>query len=203
MKKYYQYFGLALIMVFSFYYTEQIASIVLNKNKLMVQINEEAKNYNISPVNAIIEGEYITPGLNGLQVNAKESFYVMKEIDAFNKYFLVYDQVKPDVSLNDNKDKIVKKGNRSLNKVSFVLESENTISNYFKNNNIEASMLVDLDTYKAKSYFEVINNENEGFKSLENTLNLNKENKHICILNDYNKDKCLKNKNYLVEPTST
>ena len=35
MRKYYQYLGLALIMVFSFYYTEKIALIVLNKNPLM------------------------------------------------------------------------------------------------------------------------------------------------------------------------
>ena len=46
----------------------------------------------------------------------------------------------------------------------------------------------------------MINNEVTNFKSLENSLNLNKENKHICIINTSNKDICLKNKNYLVEP---
>ena len=34
-------------------------------------------------------------------------------------------------------------------------------------------------------------------------LNLNKENKHICVINESNYDVCLKNKNYLVEPTLT
>ena len=41
MRKYYQYFGLALIMVFSFYYTDMIANIVLNKDPLMIEINKE------------------------------------------------------------------------------------------------------------------------------------------------------------------
>ena len=44
MKKYYGYFGLALIMVFSFYYTEQISTLVLNKNPLMMTIKEQADN---------------------------------------------------------------------------------------------------------------------------------------------------------------
>lgn len=68
MRKYYQYLGLALIMVFSFYYTEKIALIVLNKNPLMQEINQEKVNYEEAFVNASIEGDYIIPGINGLLV---------------------------------------------------------------------------------------------------------------------------------------
>jgi len=200
MKKYYQYLGLALIMAFSFYYTEKISYIVLNKNPLMITINEEAINYNVTSVNAEIVGDYITPGINGLKVNARESFYKMNELDVFNKFFLVFDQVKPDVSLEDNKDKIITSGNKKIKKISLVLETENEISVYLKNNNVKASLLVNLNTYQKDNFFEVINNEFENFKALENTLNLNKENKNLCVINDYNKDICLKYKNYLVEP---
>ena len=91
MKKYYQFFGLVLIMVFSFYYTEQIANIVLNKNPLMQMIKEEARNYNVSSVNALIDGNYIVPGLKGLEVNLRDSFYNMKESNVFSEYFLVFD----------------------------------------------------------------------------------------------------------------
>lgn len=200
MKKYYQFLGLALIMAFSFYYTERIAGIVLNKNPLMVKINQEAENYNVKSVNASINGDFIVPGLNGLRVNARESFYKMQESDLFNKYFLVYEQIKPDISLEDNKDKIIKKGNGKLKSVSLVLESNNAVSEYLKSNNIKASILTYIDTYEVKSFFENINNESTNFKSLENMLNLNKENKHICIVNSENKEVCLKNKNYLVNP---
>lgn len=190
-------------MAFSFYYTEKAAEIVLNKNPLMVTINEEAKNYNVEFVNAQIKDNYIIPGLNGLMVNAKESFYKMQESDIFNKYFLVYNQVKPDISLEDNKDKIINKGNSKLKKVSLILESNGEIGEYFKNKEIKADLLVTLDTYKAKGFFENINNDFSNFKSLENTLNLNKENKHICVVNDNNLEICKKNKKYLVEPTLT
>ena len=203
MRKYYQYFGLALIMVFSFYYTDKIANIVLNKNPLMIEINKEKDNYNIKSVNAIIEGEYIIPGLNGLEVNVKESFYNMKDKNIFNKYFLVYDQVKPDISLENNKNKIIRNGNQKLAKISLILEEENEISNYLKNNNIKASLLINNNNYNKNNYFELINNDTEYFKDLENKLNLNKQNKNICVINNTNKDICLKYHNYLVKPFIT
>lgn len=201
MRKYYQYLGLALIMVFSFYYTEKIALIVLNKNPLMQSINEKKHDYEESFVNATIWGDYIIPGINGLEVNARESFYNMQSLDAFNHYYLVYNQVKPEISLEDNKDKIINKGNSKLKQVSLVLSDVSIISEYLMANNYKASLLVDINTYEDKSYFEVINNEKDAFSSLENTLNLNKENKHICVVNENNYDVCRKNKHYLVEPT--
>lgn len=203
MRKYYQYFGLALIMFFSFYYTEKIALIVLNKNPLMVEINEQKANYEESFVNAIINGDYIIPGINGLQVNAKSSFYNMQELSVFNKYYLVYDQVIPDISITNNKDKIIKQGNPKLKQVSLILSEEGTISEYLKNNLYKANLLIDNGTYNSNNYFEVINNDSKAFESLENALNLNKENKHICVINSSIYNICLKNKNYLVEPTLT
>ena len=75
-------------------------------------IKQEAEHYNVDSVNAIIDGEYITPGVNGLMVNAKESFLCMQELNEFNNYFLVFDQKKPEISVDNHKDKIIKSGNR-------------------------------------------------------------------------------------------
>ena len=201
MKKYYGYFGLALIMVFSFYYTEQISTLVLNKNPLMMTIKEQADNYNVKSVNAEIVGENIIPGINGLYVNSRESFYAMQSEDIFNEYYLVFEQKKPDVTLEDNKDKLIISGNPNIRQVTLILEIENDVSEYLKLNEFKASLLVDMNTYKDKNYFESLNNETIGFKSLENNLTLNKENKHICVVNTENKDICQKHKNYLVSPS--
>lgn len=200
MKKYYGYFGLALIMVFSFYYTEQISTLVLNKNPLMMTIKEQADNYNVKSVNAEIRGENIIPGINGLYVNSRESFYAMQSEDIFNEYYLVFEQKKPDVTLEDNKDKLIISGNPNIRQVTLILETENEVSEYLKLNEFKASLLVDMNTYKDKNYFESLNNETIGFKSLENNLTLNKENKHICVVNTDNKEICQKHKNYLVSP---
>lgn len=201
MRKYYQYLGLALIMVFSFYYTEKIAAIVLSKNPLMQTIENEKDNYAVAYVNAYVDGDYIIPGINGLKVNTKESFYNMQKLDVFSEAYLVFEQVSPEISLEDNKDKIVRQGNSKLNQVSLVLETENEVSEYLKNAEYKASLLVTVDTYEAGNYFEVLNGETTAFTTLENKLNLNKENKHICILNSTNYELCLQNSNYLVEPT--
>lgn len=190
-------------MVFSFYYTEKIALIVLNKNPLMQSINEQKENYEIGYVNAVILGDYIIPGINGLMVNARESFYQMQELNVFNEYYLVYEQVSPEVSLEDNKDKIIRQGNSKLKEVSLILNGVSNISEYLHSNNYKADFLVDIDSYEKGSYFEVINNESDAFDSLENTLNLNKENKNICVINNKNYNICLKKKKYLVEPTLT
>ena len=200
MKKYYQYLGLVLIMVFSFYYTERIATLVLNKNPLMQQINEEKSNYEIKSVNAIIEGKYITPGLNGLEVNTKESFYKMQDLNVFNSYYLVFNQVKPKISLANKKDKIIRNGNPKLKKISLILETSNTLSDYLKDNNIKADMLTTFNNYQKNNYFEVINNDITNFKELENNLNLNKENKNICLINNDNLNICKKYHHYLIEP---
>ena len=190
-------------MVFSFYYTEKIALIVLNKNPLMQSINEQKEYYDVGYVNAVIEGDYIIPGINGLEVNARESFYQMQELNVFNEYYLVYEQISPEVSLEDNKVKIIKQGNPKLKQVVLILSDISDISEYLRSNNYKADLLVDIDSYEKGSYFEVINNEVGAFDSLENTLNLNKENKNICVINDHNYDICLKKKKYLVEPTLT
>lgn len=190
-------------MVFSFYYTEKIALIVLNKNPLMQSINEQKEYYDVGYVNAVIEGDYIIPGINGVEVNVRESFYEMQELNVFNEYYLVYEQVSPEISLEDNKDKIIRQGNFKLKQVSLILSGISDVSEYLRSNNYKADLLVDIDSYEKGSYFEVINNESDAFDSLENTLNLNKENKNICVINDKNYDICLKKKKYLVEPTLT
>ena len=200
MKKYYQYFGLVLIMVFSFYYTEKIASLVLNKNPLMQEINAKKASYEIKSTDAIIFGNYIIPGLNGLAVNSKESFYKMQDLNTFNSYYLVYKQVKPHISLENNKDKIITQGNSKLKKVSLILENENNLSSYLKGNNIKASLLTTFNNYQKDNYFEVINNDLDNFKELENSLNLNKENKSICVINSPNLSIWQKYHHYLVEP---
>ena len=105
--------------------------------------------------------------------------------------------------MQENKDKIIYQGNSKLKKVSLILSEEGKISEYLKANQYKASLLVDLDTYKKNNYFEAINNEDDAFASLENSLNLNKENKNICVLNHTNYRLCKDKKKYLVEPTLT
>ncbi len=130
MKNFYKSLGLLGIMVFSFYYTEKIAVIMQNKSPIMQSINQVENNYLESPVNATIEGEGITPGIMGRMINKTKSYVNMKSFGIFNEYYLVFDDVKPEVSLEDHKDKIITKGNKKKNAISFLIEDNPLVKDY-------------------------------------------------------------------------
>ena len=110
MKKLYKPIGLIAIMLFSFYYTEKIAIIMQNKSPIMQTIKTIEDAYFVNASNASIKDNYIIPGIMGRMVNATKSFVNMKAFGIFNEYYLIFDDVKPEISLEDNKDKIIKEG---------------------------------------------------------------------------------------------
>ncbi len=199
MKKFYKSLGLIAIMLFSFYYTEKIAIFMQNKSLIMQNINEIADDYTVSATNATINGNYITPGINGRMINKTKSYVNMKSFGIFNEYYLVFDEIKPDISLNDNKDKIINWGNQSKKAVSFLLKENSSIKNYLKENKIPASLLITEQTYEKDNYFEQINNDSAKYNTIESLLNKNNINKNICYIKEIDSDFCKKNQKYLVE----
>lgn len=191
--------GIITLTLFSFFYTDKIANLTLEKNSIYQSIEKEAPNYEVEFVDAIIDGDNITPGLTGKVVNIKDSYYNMKDIDTFNSYYLIYDTSYPNVSLDKYKDKVVNRGNLAKRSVAFVLEySDNTIT-YFKNNNIPASVLVDINTFKQDEELEQINNEVNNYQELDTLLSKYNINSNICYINNVNEDMCRKNNKYLVK----
>ena len=201
MKKFFQILGICSILVFSFYYTDKIALIVQEKNPILKEIKEKKSNLNISPQDATVMEEYIIPGIKGSAVNVEKSFNNMKALNAFNEYYLIYDEVKPTISLEDNKDKIIIKGNKEKKQVSIILEYNQELINYLANRNI--NLLINKDNYNKNLKYELLNNEldSKKFKQVNTLLNKDKINKNICLMSNGNKEICLKNNNYLVKNT--
>jgi len=199
MKKIFKFFGVCAIMLFSFYYTEKIALYAQSQSPLMQSIKEAKDNLSVSSINAEVADEYIIPGINGLKVNVEESFSNMKSFNAFNSYYLIFDQVKPDISLENNKNKIIRQGNRRKRSISLILEKNESIEDYLKLNNIKSNILINLENFDNKESFEIINNELHDFNALETLLNKAQLNSHICLVNQGNKNKCLEKDYYLVE----
>ena len=143
MKKIYKSLGLFAVMLFSFYYTEKIAVIMQNKSPIMQNINEVEMKYIEIATNATVNGEYVVPGVMGRMVNKTKSFVNMKAFGVFNEYYLIFDDVKPDVSLEDHKDKIIKMGNQEKKSVAYLIEDGNdAIKKYLEDNKIPASLLI-------------------------------------------------------------
>lgn len=199
MKTFFKYLGICSILLFSFYYTEKVSNIVINNSSLVNQINENMNEYSIKAVNAEIDGNYITPGINGTIVNVLKSYNNMKMLDVFNSYYLIYDKVIPDVSLENNKNKIIKNGNKIKKSVSIILKDNQEILDYSISKNININRLITLDTYEKNAKYEQINNDINNYEKVEKLLNNNNINKNICYINDNLIDTCKSKDKYLVE----
>lgn len=200
MLKYKKYLCLALLIVFSFYATNKTAIMVRNKDPLMSKIKSEAAKINTGYVNAVIENDYITPGMYGKVVDELNSLVKMKENDAFNMLYLITTEVKPDVSLDDNKDKIIKEGNYRKKAVAFIIDDNDSVRTFLKNKNIKASILINKNS-KLDSFFELINNDFNNYKETESLLKNAGYKSNVCLVTKNNYDICKKNKKYLIEPS--
>jgi len=190
-----------ILMIFSFYLSDQITTLAINKNPIMVSINEKSDSLTVMGVDAILKDNTIIPGISGKIVDKEASFFKMKEFGIFNETFLIYKNIKPDISLEDNKDKIIIQGNDTLRQVSIIIDDTENLINYFKNKNIEVSILSSLNTNFAD--YEYLNDEKNknSFNDLDSILKKQKLNKKICIINHSNIELCKEKKYYLVDPT--
>ena len=141
MKKY-KYVFTAFLIVISFYLTDRIMLFIQSKNPIMIVLNEKKDDYFVNPVNAYIEGDKIIPGISGKKVNLQKSFLNMEEFGKFNEIYIKFDKIIPDISLNDNLDKIIVKGNTNKKQVALII-----------NNNLEVKEYLNS---KAINYTEVI-----------------------------------------------
>ena len=204
MKKYGKYILFSLLVLLSFYTTNKTANLVRNQDPILKEIRNISLEKKEDFVNAVIQDDYIIPGMYGSVVDELKSLSKMKEQDVFNNLYLVSQPIKPDISLSDNLDKIIIKGNSKKQQVSFVID-ENTskkIKDYLVKNSIKASLLITKDNFSKDSYFEQINNDFKNYKELDKTLKKNKTNTNICVLdnNNSNLKLCKSKKKYLVKP---
>lgn len=198
MKRILEYLGLFAILIFSFYYTNKAAILARNANPIMKNINEVKESKTVSSIDAVIEDNYIIPGLNGKVVNELDSFNKMRPYNIFNEYYLVYDQVPPKISLDSNKDKIIINGNKEKKEVALIVDSNKDVINYLEQKEIKYSLLVTMENTIYKG--ELINNENIKFNELDKELTKKEMNKQICLVNSsVNLKECKKRNYYLVE----
>lgn len=186
----------------SFYYTEKIVRYVQTKTPLYQEIETISSKYTLNGENAVINDRYIVPGINTISVNIEESFLKMKSSNDFDSDLLVFENINPSISLLNNKDKIINKGNKNKKSVSIITNNE-LVLNYCYLNNVNINTFSSLvNNYNNK--YEYLNNENDekNFNKVENLLTKYKKNKNICFLNN-NYDICNKNNKFIVDSTVT
>ena len=125
MKNILKIIGLFVLIGFSFFYTDKVVEVIREEDSIMIELQEVKDIYKIDAVSANVVSNTIIPGVNGRVVNIDKSYKEMKSIGKFNKNNLVYDTVRPSISINNNKDKFIIKGNSLKQMVSIVFILDN------------------------------------------------------------------------------
>lgn len=123
--------GLICLFCFTFFYTEKIITVTKEQDEIMIKIKEFKENNLKQPINAIIEDDTIIPGQKGSTVNTESSYQVMKKIGYFEQSKIIYEDIYPEISIYNNYNKYIIKGNTSKKKVSiiYIINNSNTIDN--------------------------------------------------------------------------
>ena len=98
-------------------------NIINQKDPLMIKIESLKEEYEVEPVNAMLDHDTIIPGINGRQIDVLKSYEEMKSSGIFREELLVYKDLYPSSLLSNNKDKYIIKGNNKENKVSCFINS--------------------------------------------------------------------------------
>ena len=109
-----KYLVLIVMSIFSFYISDKLLLMVEGMSPLMQTINEVKDFKEYEPVDAVINGNTIIPGKKGRTINKRETYLKMNDFGTFNETFFVYDYQEPEISLKDNLDKIIIKGNMNV-----------------------------------------------------------------------------------------
>ncbi|MCH5167274.1 MAG: hypothetical protein J1F35_05210 [Erysipelotrichales bacterium] len=199
--KYFKYSLLIFLCVISFYVSDKLLLYVENASPLMQAINDVEDFDEYAPVNATIDGNTIIPGKKGRTINKRETYLKMNDFGAFNNTFFVYDYESPEVSLDDNLDKVIIKGNDDK-KISLLVDT-NKYDEFFLENKIKTTKLIsnkdNITDDENISYINA-NLDKDLFYDLNYYLKRKKENNKICLVGKSNIEVCKTLKYYLVEP---
>lgn len=110
-KKILEAFLVIVLVLFSFYYTDKVVSILEANDPIMKEINNNKSQKEEASVDANINDLEMIPGYNGLVVDVEASFKKMKSYGSYNESLLVFEEVKPTISSVDYYDKYIVSGN--------------------------------------------------------------------------------------------
>lgn len=148
-----------MLVCFSFFYTDKVIDLINKKDFLMVEIVNLKDDYEIIPVDGIINGNTIIPGIKGKSIDLDKSYEEMKIGGVFREEALVYAEIFPSNSIVNNKDKYIIKGNSTKKEISilYIINSNDDI-NEVKNIN-DITLFVNSKYLTSYNIKQIKNNE--------------------------------------------
>lgn len=222
MKKVFQMIGLISLTCFSFFVTEQTTIVVSDMDEIMIEIKNKKDDYKLDSIDAIIDNDTIIPGVNKREVNVNKSYKNMKTNGYFSDKLFVYDYEEPKISLTDNMDKYIIKGNPSKRMISLIFKVEHDenitdIVNILDNYNVKSTFFVNYNWFSNNNELvsELIKNNHivsplmndytsSDFEWMDMVLKkINKQSVGFCYNINENKsnlDECVLKNNYTIKP---
>ena len=114
-----------ILFIFSYLYVKNAIYFIRDNDVLMKEIKSNQEKYNIKPINAIITEHTMIPGINGKKINLKKSYNNMKGINKYKDSLLVFDEIKPNITIKNIYDKVIISGNQKENKISVLTMIDN------------------------------------------------------------------------------
>ncbi|GAB4072594.1 polysaccharide deacetylase family protein [Barrientosiimonas marina] len=131
-------------------FSDAVESVAQNKDPLYNKIKHKSEDYEEDPQNAVIDKVWKKmPGRNGVEVNLDESYEQMQDQDGFEDTLLVYDQIEPDVTMDDLPPAPVYRGHSDKDMVSLLInvawgtEHIPAILNTLKEHDVKATFFIE------------------------------------------------------------
>lgn len=168
MKKFIQLIGIIAFIIFSFFYTDKVLKVIREEDSIMILLNQIKDELYVAPINAIINGNTIVPGVIGKKVDIDKSYKNMKNIGYFDKNNIVYSYVDPDISMKKYHDKYLVLGNthdknvsilfildqdKYLDKVNNIAIYKGVVINYFVNYDYLISNTIQVKNMKNNEFY--------------------------------------------------
>ena len=138
--------GLFCLFTLTFFYTEKAINVSIEQDEIMIKI-KEYQSTNINPTNAIINNNTIIPGNIGKHLDINTSYKKMKKLGHFDSSLLTYENIYPEISIYNNYNKYIVKGNTQNKSISLIyILNNNTIDNIIsisKKYNIKLNIFID------------------------------------------------------------
>ena len=208
-----------ILVILAFFLTNKITNYYKENDIIMKQLKTIENKYK----DAIVIGDNIIPGIKGKTINYNESYRKIKTYGKMNENLITTKEVIPTISIEDNYDKYIIKGNNEKRYISLVFKVEkntniNKVLSILKNNKVNATFFVDgkyiednINIIKSNNNheYEVLSYNNEYNKSIMKTTfsyleSLTKKKLLYCYTeenNDYLKDLCKEAKMHTIKPS--
>lgn len=131
MKKLTRLFSIFILLIISIFYTNKSIEILKANDPIMIKIKNTKEKYTIDPINAIINNDEITSGTYGKEIDYQASYNKMKRYGQYNETLTVLKEAKPTISIEDNYDKYLIKGNTKKRNIAllFKIQEDKNVTN--------------------------------------------------------------------------